>query len=114
MGITGGGMMDYKTRDGEPTTLYKLVHQEPDWAINRIAHANKEIESLRQQIDLHLAQIEQRDITTESLQADSDEWKRRARLVVTWVANQIPPGCSLHLDKYFLKDHPEAAKWFEK
>ena len=42
-----------------------------------------------------------------------DEWKRRARLVVTWVANQIPPGCSLHLDKYFLKDNPEAAEWFK-
>ena len=50
--------------------------------INGFMISNRELTEevlyLRQQIDLHLAQIEQRDVTIESIQADCDEWRRRA------------------------------------
>ena len=38
--------MEYQTIDGEETTLYRLVRDEPDWAISRITFMQEEIQRL--------------------------------------------------------------------
>ena len=39
-------MNEYQDMDGNPTTLYKLVRIEPDWAVSRIDFMNNKIAEL--------------------------------------------------------------------
>jgi len=45
-------MSDYKDADGNPTTLYKLVRADPDWAASIIGHLRAENERLREKNEL--------------------------------------------------------------
>ena len=38
--------INYQDQDGKPTTLYKLVRTEPDWAASRINFMNNKIAEL--------------------------------------------------------------------
>ena len=126
----------YREAKGEIESLREQVKELSETIIEcGFGRAEKEIENLRQQNKSLLDYIEKQDLKNAQNVVDdrdewkrrtaaeklantvlvkaSEEWERRAMLTLTWISNQIPPGCSLHLDKYFLKDHPEAAKWFE-
>ena len=42
-------MNEYQDMDGNPTTLYKLVRIEPDWAASRIDFMNNQIVELEKE-----------------------------------------------------------------
>ena len=44
-------MTKYLDFDGKPTTLYKLVRDEPDWAASKIDFMNKRITELEATIE---------------------------------------------------------------
>jgi len=88
--------MDYKTSDGEPTTLYRLVRDDPGWAASRIDYMNKEIESLREQIKkadveyvnrgLHIDMLAKKDKEIESLRSQlADERKHSDSVYITGI-----------------------------
>jgi alpha-ketoglutarate-dependent taurine dioxygenase len=43
--------INYQDQDGNPTTLYKLVRTEPDWAASRINFMNNKIAELEKQAE---------------------------------------------------------------
>ena len=45
-------MSEYQDMDGNPTTLYKLVRIEPDWAVSRIDFMNNKIAELEKVLAL--------------------------------------------------------------
>ena len=110
--------MEYKTQDAEPTTLYKLVRSEPDWAASRIREGEKaqqEIESLRSTVDQLTRTLAACCIARDLTADDGDEWKRRADEMHYWMQT----GTCRH--KYhenfwaeFVHNCEEAAEWFEE
>ena len=45
-------MNEYQDMDGNPTTLYKLVRIEPDWAVSRIYLMNNKIAEMEKERDV--------------------------------------------------------------
>ena len=114
--------MDYKTQDAEPTTLYKLVRSEPDWAASSILEGEKaqqEIESLRSTVDQLTRTLAACCIARDLTADDRDEWKRRAVMMWEFIGGEyfyvpsVPAGV-LDIRKTFLKTYPEAAIWLEE
>ena len=43
--------INYQDQNGNPTTLYKLVRTEPDWAASRINFMNNKIAELEKELE---------------------------------------------------------------
>ena len=116
--------MEYKTQDGEPTTLYKLVRSEPDWAASRIREGEKaqqEIETLRlendslqRKLNSEILNHEQCLKTAEIAFVSRDEWKRRYTLAWEWMGTRYGYPEAKKYSEEFICRIPEAANWFEE
>jgi len=73
----------YQDSDGNDITLYNLVRLEPDWAVSRIQHMNKEVSGLKAQLANITSEL---SAANENLDQTSEELDQ----ALTQLANSIP------------------------
>jgi alpha-ketoglutarate-dependent taurine dioxygenase len=67
--------ISYQDIDGNPTTLYKLVRTEPDWAASRIDFMNNKIAELEKELadtENNLASLQSKFEDIETVFCDED------------------------------------------